>query len=1172
MRRGHKPVMKIWTRILIGLALLVLVASSLPAQSISATLTGVVADPSNAVVPQAQIKLRNESSGSERVTVTNNEGYFTFASLDVGDYTYELTVVAKGFLTYKAPGIALSGGEKRNVNVTLKVGSTTEVVEVTGVADSLVPVDSGEKSSTLTTKELQNFITVGSNAAEFIKIMPGFGLQNGTQNKANFTGEVIGINGNGDAGSQSPLNNAYNYNGLPSNSLDITADGAHVSDPGCNCATPVNPNSDMIAEFKVLTSNFSAENQKGPAVITSVARSGGRDFHGTGFFYARNYVMNANDWINNYFGLARPASKYYYPGGNFSGPVIIPGTKFNKNRDKLFFFTGYEYFFQTLDTGLLTATVPTPGMVGGNFTPAELSKLGTKTASGGAPSTLNATQFPTGIIPASQLNSSGQALANQLPAANANPNANGGYNYAADEIFNQNSMQWMSRVDYNISDNTKLYFRYNMQRETQQFPVGLWWRNSEQVPYPTPVLGQNASDSFTTSLTHVFNPTMTNEFIFSYTYIAFPNIFQDPAKVDRTKVGYDYHGMFNNGVAQTPAFTGWGGSEMATIMNPGGFELGGVSKGLYADKWLPAVSDGLTKVWGTHTIKLGFYWEWIRNAQPDDQYTNQELIFSNWGSITTGSAYGDLMTGRTSQENETNKNRLDDEVYTTVEGYVQDSWKVTRKLTLELGLRISHFQAWQDNLNDGFAEFVPSLYNPADTNPLDYTGFTWHSRQSSIPNSIFPTRAAFWAPRFGIAYDLFGKGNTVLRGGWGRFYYHAPQFTAGLGVTGGELSASLTSGYTLAQIDAINPASSAVQLAVQGLNPSDNKSPYTDSYSFTISQKMPWSSLAEFSYVGNQSNNLLNTGAVGNDINAIPVGALLNYPGTAGYSGNLKDPGTVTQGQFRAYPLWGDLNIVNHNLYANYNAFQVTWLRSKGRYNINANYAYGKAMGIVGALDYYNVNANYGAQAGDRRQIFNSAYSVELGSPTKNKLAGGFVNGWQLSGIGQVESGANLTANAGNGAWNEQYATGSVTNQGFGISNMSVLGTTALQLNPYMICNPGNGLASHQYMNGNCYIVPNQVGVNGPLVTNAYYGPAFVNFDLGLFKNFQFTESKKLQIRMNGYNFLNHPLYSFPTNNNLTLNFASSGPDMGRNTNTDFGIATEKQGHRIIQLAIKFFF
>ncbi len=207
-----------------------------------------------------------------RETVTNAQGYYTFASVPVG--TYELTVEAPGFATYSETGIALGGGERRNINVTLKLGSTTETVVVSGTVEVLTTVDSGEKSTTLNTKQLQNFVQVGSNAAEFIKIMPGFGIQNGTKNAANFSGQTIGINANGNAGSQSPLNNAFAYNGLPSNTLDITADGAHVSDPGCNCDTPVNPNSDMIAEFKITMSNFSAENQKGPAVISSVAQIG----------------------------------------------------------------------------------------------------------------------------------------------------------------------------------------------------------------------------------------------------------------------------------------------------------------------------------------------------------------------------------------------------------------------------------------------------------------------------------------------------------------------------------------------------------------------------------------------------------------------------------------------------------------------------------------------------------------------------------------------------------------------------------------------------------------------------------------------------------------------------------------------------------------------------------
>jgi len=281
-------------KLLIGLALLTLPATQLQAQSLFGTLTGVVSDPSGAVVPNATVKLINEQSGSTRETATTGEGYYSFASVAVGNATYKLVVEAQGFQTYQATGLTILGGEKRNVNVDLKVGTTAQTIEVTGMATAIVPVDSGEKSQTLTSKELTSYVQVGSNAAEYIKIMPGFGIAHGTQNSANFTGEVIGINANGDAGSQSPLNNAYSYYGLPGNSLDITADGAHVSDPGCNCDTPVNPNADMVSEFKVSTS-YSAENQKGPIVISSVTKAGASQFHGDAFFSLRNYRMNAND-------------------------------------------------------------------------------------------------------------------------------------------------------------------------------------------------------------------------------------------------------------------------------------------------------------------------------------------------------------------------------------------------------------------------------------------------------------------------------------------------------------------------------------------------------------------------------------------------------------------------------------------------------------------------------------------------------------------------------------------------------------------------------------------------------------------------------------------------------------------------------------------------------------
>src|SRR5947209_3764671 len=255
-----------------------------------------------------------------------------------------------------------------------------------------------------------------------------------------------------------------------------------------------------------------------------------------------------------------------------------------------------------------------------------------------------------------------QALMKLYPQPNANPNSNGGYNYVQAETFNQNSVQWMSRVDYNISDNTKLFVRYNLQRETQQFPVGLWWRQNDQVPYPTSVEGKNKSDSITASVTHVFSPSMTNEFVFGYTFIGFPNVFADPSKVDRTKVGYNYKGLYKNGVPQIPSFggVGWTNQEASLIFNPGGFEAGGASQGLYADKWMPSFSDTVSKVWGTHTVKGGVFWEWIRNSQPANNSTNGQLQVYSGNSNTVGNEYADLALGNLNGYNESSFNRIND--------------------------------------------------------------------------------------------------------------------------------------------------------------------------------------------------------------------------------------------------------------------------------------------------------------------------------------------------------------------------------------------------------------------------------------------------------------------------------------------------------------------------------
>ncbi len=1152
-------------RFLVGIAFAAMLSGNLTAQSIYGTLTGIVSDPSQAVVAGAAITLRDQQSGSQRETLTNSDGYYTFSSVPPGGY--ELTVAAKGFETHKQTGIALGGGDKLNYNVSLRVGNTNNVVEVSGTVDVVVPVDSGENSNRLTTKELENFIQLGSNAAEYIKMMPGFGISNGTSNVANYNGQTIGINGNGNGGNQSPLNAAYSYNGLPSNSLDITADGAHVSDPGCNCATPVNPNSMMISEFKITMSNFSAENQKGPGVISSVAKGGGKDFHGSAFISARNAVLNANDWLSNYSRVARPENQYYYPGFTLGGPVMLPFTKFNRKRDKLFFFTGYQYFYQVLDTGLLRSTVPTLGERNGDFSPAELAKEGNITASGSAPGQINAKSlalYPGGIIPKTAIDPNMQALMKLYPAPNADPNANGGYNWVDDLHFNQNNTQWMSRVDYSVSDNTKLFVRYNLQREVQLFPIGLWSSaTTQQLPYPTPIEGKNRSDSVTASLTHVFNSSMTNEFVFGYTFIGFPNVFQDPSKVDRAQIGYAYKGLFKNGIPQFPNLTGAG--EAASISTNGGFEVGGPTQGLYANKYMPSASDNVSKIWGKHTLKAGVFWERIRNAQPANNTTQGQFNVNVSNSNTVGNPYADMLLGNLNSYTETSYNRVNDIFYNTYEGFVQDSWKVNRRLTLELGMRITHFAPWADSLGFGFSVFDYSKYSASCT-PTQYCGFLWNKRDPSVPMGGFPTKGAYFQPRFGVAYSL--TDSTVLRGGWGRYYYHSGQFTTGLNVSAGMQTVTLsnnqgTGGNTpllASELDTLNYNTSA--LSTGAVDSKDDKSPVTDSYSFTISQRVPGSGLLEVAYVGNQSRNLLNQSGVGSDINLVPVGAMLSSKNGGA------DPNGLNANNFRPLQGFASLPLATHNLYANYNSAQIKYLRTKGRAVISVNYTFGKALGIVSStLDQFNLNNDYAVQSTNRTHIFNAAYSYNFGSFVRNKVAGGIVNGWQVSGITQLQSGQNLTGQRGQTfglALNSAKIPGTTQN----ISSTSLLGTPNITLSPILTCNPTSNLAPNQYINPNCFSFPTQIGQNGPTTLPVIYGPAFFNMDLGLFKNFAVTERKRLQLRMNGYNFLNHPLWSF-NGSNLNLGFAGA---TGILNTPLFGTVTTKQGHRIVQLAATFTF
>ena len=537
---------------------LLLAAQAALGQTVTATLTGSVVDSSGASVPDANVTLTNALSGNVRKTVTNASGYYAVPAIPAGTYTHygrsqRVPEIGSQRLRSEQRGRA----QNRRYD---DVGAVSETVSVSASAEQ-VEVSSGEKAQVLDTQVLQNVAVVGRSAAEFLKILPGMTQTgNGVTNAPGYSGEVIGINGNGNAGKQSALGN-FSANGTPTASMEIMSDGAHVSDPGCNCATPVNPNAEMIQEVKVLQAAFSAENSYGPVVINTTTKAGGSTFHGEAYLSARNYVLNANDSSSNAKGLnlagaeaaPRPQNRYYFPGGNIGGPVLLP--HFNKKRDKLFFFSGFEYFYQALNANPVLAVVPTAAMKAGDFSQASINTLNPAAGVGGGIKPPNPAQYPNGQIPTSLMNPIGIALANLFPAANANPFVTGGYNFVEQVPFQQNGWQMVHRIDYSFSDNTKLFVRYYHQQEAQHFPINLWAQASDQVPYPSPILGANHSESVAANLTHVFDPTLTNEFVVNYTYVGFPNSYTNQAAAKMATYSFNFPGAFHNNDPYLPMST-----------------------------------------------------------------------------------------------------------------------------------------------------------------------------------------------------------------------------------------------------------------------------------------------------------------------------------------------------------------------------------------------------------------------------------------------------------------------------------------------------------------------------------------------------------------------------------------------------------------------------------------
>lgn len=1178
------------------------------AQVITGSFNGQVTDPSGAVIPQAIVTLTNQGTHDVRKTTSNQTGFFTFASVDPGTYT--LAVKAQGFKSYKQTDLTLTAGDNIKISgIQMQIGSSAESVQVSADQQPLIDTDNGERSFTISQQEIERLSTESRNASELMKILPGVtSVANGTNNGLGFdfsnassTGSTVGV--------------GLNPNGAPyRGGTAYILDGANIIDPGCNCWSLAVINPDMAQEIKIQTSNFGADSADGPVIFSAISKSGSANYHGEAYLYARNYVLNSNDWLDNYYGTARPNDYYYYPGGNIGGPVRIPHTGFNKN-DKLRFWFGYEAFRQNLGGNTtLESTIPTPGMLSGDFTlngqgNAGVCPQGFSSAATNWCNNLAGGYAPNGTPLAGQnvsqyIDPGALALSKLWPSANADPLTHGGYNYYQLIPATHNGQVWRARVDYDINQNNKVFVAFQQGTDTASDAAHIFWNPALAVAYPGGTINNpTTSRVLTFNMVNILNPSLTNEFVFAWGYANSPYKPTDIKAAYASTVGYSYGSIFNNSLV-APSINGtWG---VPDTSQP---DIWSASGGQYPlKKATPSFSDNVTKVWKQHTFEAGLFTELVNNYQGNFVDYNGTYSFGSniQADAVTGKTTGtnnptaNFLMGIANNFTQTNSEPLTNMAYRTTSGFLLDDWKVTPRFTANIGFRLDHIGRWYDRSGVGMAVWLPQLYNSdvADNPAWPYPGVRWHGVDPGIPNSGSPTDFAYTSPRLGIAYDIFGTGRTVLRGGWGLYRWNDQYNDYGGPLSTAQEMSTYSSpsnrNVTFGEISAIGASGTAAG-ALGGLSgvadPTDRKIPTTAAYNATVSQQMPMHTVLEVAYVGNNTANLLMGGqSAGSAIapgfvnqNKIPLGGVFRPDPVTGAPAPADPDNLSSYNLTDYYPYYkgygtNAINMNTHAGYSNYNALQVAWSKPIGNLTFNVNYTWQKALGMVSStVDAFSVHGNYGVLNIDRPQVFNSSYAYTLAHPYNgdSRLISGVTNGWTISGTTTYQTGANLQAQT------TQNLGLSIkdTTQGENLTSLTWFGTNTQEILPTELCNPKSHLGAEQKLNASCFGVP-AIGSQGLRQFPYLSGPAYANTDLTIYKPFHVHDKQTVEIRAAAFNAFNHPLWEFNGSQYTTLSYATADKTNFTNTSTAnlststpvWGKMYYKAGRRIGELSVKYNF
>jgi hypothetical protein len=1163
-----------------------LFALSLPlsAQDL-ATIVGTVTDPSGASIPNANITVSNPAVGVVRAYRSNAAGEYTAPNLPLGSYS--VTAEVAGFQTLKRLGIVLDAGQTSRVDLQLKVGTEVQQVTVEGTVAN-IETDTAAISGVVVGTQISELNIPSRNFVNLALLVPG----------------AAPLGGGFDQNSVSDLaTDTLPVNGLPGNMNNWEFDGINNVDQGSGSdSLQVYPSLDSIAEFRISTSNYSAEYAKsGSAMIEVVSKSGTNKFHGTAFEFLRNDALNANDWFLNRAGQPRQPLKHNDFGFTFGGPVYIPG-HYNTNKQKTFFFVSEEWR-RYRDGTVINAKVPSVRERQGDFSECDPTSQNYNeiVASGCQLPTNPATgaPFPGDVVP---IDPSALTLLNALiPLPNVGP-----ITYTKAPSLPTNFREDGFRVDHNFSDTARVFFRYTQDGYQQEFEPTLWTA-AEFGTVKTPL--SIPSKNLVLHLTNSFRPNLLNEFIAGYS---------DDVWYANSELGTD--------------------SVSGSIVKPGGFGIASIFPQAASGPLLPAISvqgggpsfaedtgypyvyenpastikDNLVWSRGKHNFKFGFYLfiDEMNHTVPNGGYDSQgTLSFSNSSAVTTGNALADMYLGRIGSYTQTGLVTNGQLVGGFTRGhyrqkdfepYFQDDWRVSPRLTLNLGIRYYYANPWVDHTTPTVSSiFDPSQYSAsaqaqlnAAGNLVPGSGANWltygngllECGTGTIPKGCTTLPHRTFSPRFGFSYDVNGKGKMVVRGGYALTFDTSNAHMTASGRYGSPPVIGTLSAYNIAGFANVVPGAIA-PVSTNNL-PLHQDLPQINHFSLGIQRELFDKSILTVSYVGTTGVHLQRF----RNINQVPVGeGIQNVPELAGTPGcdsngncdvqdvliNTYEPPIF----FAPYRGYTSITQAEAEANSNYNSLQLDYRHNLGHglliqvfytwsHTLDSVFGGGGTGSSPTGINDYDYKRWYGTSELNQAQIFNMnyVYQIPFFTHAHNDFVRSTVGGWQLNGVTTFALGPPITLTCGIAGMSSGVGGNVLCNS---IGKLSVkkgvvddpeYGPTRTWFNPANL-----GQITIPQLRAD-----NEPGMFGDLAKYPLAGPGRNDWDLGLTKNFQMLEHSTLQFRCETFNTFNHPQWSGV--NLFCSNITTPGAPCNGPNNIGNGEVSSAFSPRILQLGLRLVF